>query len=167
MSFEVLVEFGDSAQSVGRKQPNFAGVRVIDADEDDGNIRVTARKSSDRLLVDGTEFWIAIGTRTEPPQATDEGAVHQHLQFFGCVRSLRLAMRCTHLQVVGGSLVISVLRLLQKSEDSSGRSVASKLIGRAGSRSGRGALQQAGDRLRGQLGGKSSDGNGNGKNEPR
>ena len=38
VSLEVVVQFGDFAERFGREQPDFSGVRVADANEDDGNI---------------------------------------------------------------------------------------------------------------------------------
>ena len=60
--------------------------------------------------------------------------------------------------VIGGGLVISVLRLLQKSEDSAGGSVASELVSGARSWSRRCAWQKAGDGLGGGMVDEAGDG---------
>src|SRR5208337_2945689 len=58
-----------------------------------------------------------------------EGAVHEHLQLFGQVRSLRLPARGAHLQIIGGGLVIPGLRRLQESKHGSRRRPTSQFIG--------------------------------------
>src|SRR5208283_3086911 len=101
----------------------------------------------------------------EAAQFAHEGAIHEQLQFLGQVRPLRLAARGTHLQVIGGGLVISGLRGLQKSKDSSRGCIASQLIGgRAScSLSLRPARQQAGH----GLGHQTAKRDGNEKNQQR
>ena len=85
VSLKVVIQLRDFAERVGRKEPDFSGIRVRDPDEDNGNIRIATGKNSDGLLIGGAVIRIAFGIGAEPSQAAHEGAVHEHLQFFGQV----------------------------------------------------------------------------------
>ena len=78
MSFDVVVELGNLAERVGGKEPDLARVRIADANQDDGYVGVASGKRSNRLLIDSTEFGIAIGPRADAADAADEGAIHQN-----------------------------------------------------------------------------------------
>jgi hypothetical protein len=56
VSFDVVVQFGNFAERLGGKEPDFPGVRIGDPDEHDGNVLVAVGKNSDRLLIGGRRF---------------------------------------------------------------------------------------------------------------
>ena len=170
VSLKVLIQLRNFAERLGREEPDFSGIRIRDPDQDNGNIRIAIGKNSDGLLIGGAVIRIAFGTGAEPPQVAHEGAVHEHLQLFGQVRSLRLAARGAHLQIIGGGLVIPGLRRLQKSKHGSRRRPTSQFIGGCGSRclSRCPTRQQAGHRLGKQrLAHQPMGGNGSDKNQER
>ena len=133
VSLKVVIQLRDFAERLGREEPDFSGIRIRDPDEDDGNVGIAIGKDSDGLLIGGAVIRIAFGVGAEPPQAAHEGAVHEHIQLLGQIRTLRLAARGAHLQVIGGGLVISGLRGLQESNHGSRRRPTSQFIGGRGS----------------------------------
>ena len=150
VSLDIVIQLRDFAERLGREEPDFSGVRIGDPDENHGNIRIPKEKNADSLHVGGAVLETAFGGGGEAAQFAHEGAVHEQLQFLGQFRSLRLAARGAHLQVIGSGLVISGLRGLQESKYGSRWRIAPQLIGGRGSWSlslRRSTLQQLGHGL--------------------
>ena len=116
VSFEVVVQLRDFVERVGREEPDFSGVRIVDADQDDGNVPFAVGEISDGLLIEGAELGTAFAILAELSGAAHERRVHQLLQLFRDLWALRLAAYGAHLQVICCGLEVPSLCNLQESE---------------------------------------------------
>src|SRR5271165_3488970 len=92
-------------------------------------INVSRRQDPDALPIQGNTFLrSAVALIADAAQVAGESAIHHQFELGGEIFSLRQAAGVGHLQILGSSGIVSRLRSLQKSENGSAGSIASKWV---------------------------------------
>ena len=130
-SFDLIVEFGNFGQRVGRDQPDLPGTWIGDAHQIKVGFHIAGRHGAQFLVAQGNSFlrspfWLGEGSDS----SVERGAVQHGIELIGNLLAFGLAARGAHLQVLRGDAVVARLRGLKESEDGSRGSGAAEWIGR-------------------------------------
>ena len=127
--FDLIVEFRNLGQRVGRDEPDLAGARIGDAHQIEVGFDIAGRHGAQFLPAERNAFLRSSFRLGKGSNSSGECRAVQHgIELAGDLLAFGLPARRTHLQILRRDVVVAGLRGLQESEDGARRRGATQWI---------------------------------------